>query len=138
MTSFTKKYPELAERSPVYAELRNLIDLAVAAAYIQQQDYYGKAGWDLGILGNEKTFAVETYHAAEAGGHRPWPPIWKGNRLMTPIGGGVQIEADPGPALEQPAGRREGQGRPASQAKSSSTGQRPVVVGLTNQGSADQ
>ena len=35
VTGFTKKYPELAERSPVYAELRNLIDLAVAAAYIQ-------------------------------------------------------------------------------------------------------
>ena len=51
VTSFTKKYSELADRSPVYAELRNLIDLAVAAAYIQQEDYYAKAGWDMGILG---------------------------------------------------------------------------------------
>ena len=31
VTSFTKKYAELAERSPVYAELRNAVDLAVAA-----------------------------------------------------------------------------------------------------------
>ena len=31
--SFTKKYAELAERSPVYAELRNVIDLSVVAAY---------------------------------------------------------------------------------------------------------
>ena len=37
-TAFTKLYPELAARSPVYAELRNMIDLAVAAAYIQKQD----------------------------------------------------------------------------------------------------
>ena len=50
VTSFTKKYPELAERSPVYAELRNLIDLAIAAAYIQQQDYCGQAGLEDGTV----------------------------------------------------------------------------------------
>ena len=73
--SFTKKYPELAERSPVYAELRNLIDLAVAAAYIQQQDYYGKAGWKMDVFGNEKAFPVETYDI-----RRRW------NRPSTPSG----------------------------------------------------
>ena len=43
VASFTKKYAELADRSPVYAELRNLIDLAVAAAFIQQEDYYSQS-----------------------------------------------------------------------------------------------
>ena len=37
VVGFTKRYAELAERSPVYAELRNLIDMAVAAAYIQEE-----------------------------------------------------------------------------------------------------
>ena len=62
VTSFTKRYPELAARAPVYAELRNIIDLAVAAAFIQEQDYYGKAGWKMSLLGDEKRFAVETYN----------------------------------------------------------------------------
>lgn len=90
VTSFTKKYPELAERSPVFAELRNLIDLLVAAAGIQRHDYYAKAGWEMALLGDEKSFAVQTYHAPKQA-----PPavnaIRRGQRLITPIGGGVTI-----------------------------------------------
>ena len=90
--SFTKKYSELADVSPVFAELRNLIDMTVAAAYIQEQDFYGKADWNLGLLGDESQFAVETYQEPKKVASAVTAK-WKGNRLMTPIGGGVQIEA---------------------------------------------
>ena len=95
VAGFTKKYPELAERSPVYAELRNLIDLAVAAAYIQQQDYYAKAGWKMAFFGSEQEFPVETYDIPKTV-EPAVNAIWRGNAyttLMTPIGGGVQIQA---------------------------------------------
>jgi hypothetical protein len=92
VTSFTKKYAELAERSPVYAELRNAIDLTVVAAFMQQQDYYGKAGWSMPFLGDEKAFAVEVQPAPKQV-ESAVAAIWKGNRLTTPIGGGVHIEA---------------------------------------------
>lgn len=92
VTSFTKKYPELAERSPVFAELRNLIDMSVAAAFIQKQDYYGKSGWTMPLLGDESKYAVQTYQAPQKVASAV-SAIWKGNRLMTPIGGGVQIQA---------------------------------------------
>ncbi|MBN2022325.1 MAG: DUF1598 domain-containing protein [Pirellulales bacterium] len=91
VTGFTKKYPELADRSPVFAELRNLIDLAVAAAFMQQQGYYEKAGWDLGLLGNEKDFAAEVYQAPKQV-ETIINVVSKGNSVMTPIGGGVHIE----------------------------------------------
>jgi hypothetical protein len=91
--SFTKKYAELAERSPVYAELRNVVDLSVAAAYIRQQDYYGKAHWTMPVLSNEKSFAVEVQNAPQQV-ESAVAAIWKGNRLTTPIGGGVHIEAE--------------------------------------------
>ncbi len=90
--SFTKQYAELAERSPVYAELRNLIDLAVAAAYIQQEDYCGKAGWKMEFFGSEEAFPVETYEIPQTV-QSAVNAIWKGHTLMTPIGGGVQIQA---------------------------------------------
>lgn len=96
--SFTKRYPELAERSPVFAELRNLIDLAVAAAFLQKADYYAKANWKMEFFGSEKDFPVETYYAPKMVGSAV-AAIWKGNRLITPIGGGVHIE--PGTALEE-------------------------------------
>jgi hypothetical protein len=91
VASFTEAYPRLAERSPVYAELRNLIDLSVAAAFLQKEGYYAKAGWKMELLGDEKAFPIETYHAPKMVGSAV-AAIWKGNRLMTPIGGGVHIE----------------------------------------------
>ncbi len=92
VAAFTKKYSELADRSPVYAELRNLIDLAVAAAYVQQEDYYGKAGWVMELFGSESAFAVETYSVPKVV-ETAVNAIWKGRRLMTPVGGGVSIQA---------------------------------------------
>jgi hypothetical protein len=92
VTGFTKLYPELADRSPVYADLRNLIDVAIAAAFIQEQDYYGKAGWKMEFFGDEAAFAVENYDIPKTV-ETVVNAVWKGSRLLTPVGGGVQIEA---------------------------------------------
>lgn len=91
--SFTEKYNQLAERAPVYGQLRNCVDMLVAAAFLQHQGLYEQAGLALGALGDEARFPVETYnapkHVAAAVNS-----MWKRNRLMTPIGGGVEIRAN--------------------------------------------
>ncbi len=92
-TSFTEKYPEIAARSPVYAQMRNCIDLLVAAAFLRQQDFYGRAGWTPNMFLDEATLPVQTHRTPKqapcvANSH------WKGNRLLTPAGGGVSIQAD--------------------------------------------
>ncbi len=92
VSNFTKQYAELAERSPVYAELRNLIDLTIASAYIQQQGYCKKADWKMEFFGSEKEFPVETYDIPKTV-ETAVNAVWKGQSLMTPIGGGVQIQA---------------------------------------------
>ena len=86
--AFTKKYVEISDRLPVYAQMRNLFDLAVAAAYIRQQDFYGQVGWQATVFRDEQAFPVATL---------PTPKkvacvvnaIWRGNRLLSPAGGGV-------------------------------------------------
>lgn len=88
--AFTKVYPKLAEVTPVYAQLRNCIDLAVAAAFIQHQDYYGLAKWEPSVLMNEGQFAVETMNPPQQV-ETAVNAMWRGNRLITPIGGGVQM-----------------------------------------------
>jgi len=90
--AFTKKYGELAERSPVYGQLRDLIDMLIVSAYIQEQDYYGQSGFDLGIFAHEDEFPVETY-PAPATVETAVNAVWKGGTLVTPIGGGVVINA---------------------------------------------
>jgi hypothetical protein len=88
---FTKNYPQLAQRSPVYAQMRNLIDMSVAAAFIQQQDYYGKCKWKMEHFGDEKKFAVETYETPKQV-ETACAVFKKGSTTAFPIGGGVHIE----------------------------------------------
>ena len=97
--TFTRKYPDIAARSPVYAQLRNVIDLAVAAAYMQEHDAYGKAGWSAATLCDEKTCPIETLPVASRA-ETAIHAIWRGNRLLTPIGGGVTLV--PRMALDAP------------------------------------
>jgi hypothetical protein len=89
---FTKNYPQLAARSPVYAQLRNLIDMSVLAAFIQKQDYYQKCGWKMSHFGDEQKFAVET-HETPKQVETACTVYKKGNKTSFPIGGGVMIEA---------------------------------------------
>ena len=96
--SFTRKYPEISAASPVYAQMRCLIDLAITAALIRRHDYYAKSGWRAETLRDEKQLPLETL---------PEPQrvpcvanaVWKGSRLLAPAGGGVSIRPDE--ALEE-------------------------------------
>ncbi len=91
--AFTKKYVEISDRLPVYAQMRNLFDMAVAAAFMRQQDYYRQAGWDARILRDETALPTATL---------PTPKkvqcvvnaVWRGNRLLSPAGGGVSVVAE--------------------------------------------
>jgi len=90
--SFTDKYAQIAENAPIYGQLRNCIDMLVAAAFLQEHDLYGKAGWDLSVLGSEEIYPVETYNAPQQVASAV-NSMWKKKRLATPVAGGVQIEA---------------------------------------------
>ena len=98
VTAFTKNYADIAARTPVYAQMRNCIDLAISAAFIQQQDYYGKAGWQMATFANEAAVPVATLNVP-ARVETVVAAVFKDHQLMTPIGGGVQMQ--PAQALER-------------------------------------
>ena len=89
-SSFTKMYNALSQEAPLYAELRNCIDMSIVAAFIQEMDFYGQAEWKMATFGDEAKMPVEIYdaprHVAPA-----INAVWKGRYFMTPIGGGVSI-----------------------------------------------
>ena len=62
----------------------------MVAAYIQQHDFYGKANWKMDVLGDEKTIPTESSNAPKQVATAV-NAIWKGNQLLTPVGGGVEI-----------------------------------------------
>lgn len=57
--SFTKHFPALAAKYPVYAELRNIFDLALVASIIQSQDLPSQAGWHMTHFGDTAQCPVE-------------------------------------------------------------------------------
>ena len=81
------------------------------------------------FFGSEKAFPVETYDIPKTV-ESAVNAIWKGHTLMTPIGGGVQIQAAQALQSGQSADRREGQGGQAPRGHQAQPGQGPVVVGL--------
>jgi hypothetical protein len=89
---FTKKFTAISENSVVYSQLRNLVDLTIAAAFIQDRDYYKQAGWDLGIFADEDRLPVQVLPAPRQV-ETAINAVMKGSRLITPIGGGVAIQA---------------------------------------------
>jgi hypothetical protein len=95
-TSFTKKYAAISARAPIYAQLRNMIDLAVVAAFLRDEDYYGKAGWRQGVLAQEDRLPVETL-ATPKQVQCVANAVWKGNQLFVPAGG---VSIHPHLALE--------------------------------------
>lgn len=91
--SFTKQYAKLAEVVPVYAQLRNMIDLAIVAAFLREYDAYGRSGWMATLFQDPNRLDVNTYPVPKRV-ESAVNVVWKGNTLMTPIGGGVNIQAD--------------------------------------------
>lgn len=86
--AFTLKYPQIASRHPVYAQLRTLVDLAIVAAYLQEHDAYGRAEWGAELLRDEAAYAIERFPAPQQIDCAV-NAVRKGSRLLTPIGGGV-------------------------------------------------
>ena len=89
--SFTEKYAALAKQVPVFAQLRNIIDLSVVAAYLQENDIFSQAGWNMELFGSEQALPVQTYEVPRQV-DAAVNVVWKRNVLMTPIGGGVKVE----------------------------------------------
>jgi hypothetical protein len=90
--AFTKKYAEIAARAPVFAQLRNMIDLVVSAAFICEEDYYARADWRTGVLADETRLPIETLVSPRQV-LCVVNAVWKENRLLVPSGG-VSIHPD--------------------------------------------
>jgi hypothetical protein len=89
----TEKYDELSVKEPVFGELRNLMDLCVAAAIIARNDLAAAAGCDLSVLTRPQGGAVvETWNAPKTIATQ-CSFVKHGTRYVIAASGGVQIES---------------------------------------------
>lgn len=59
--AMTENFSELAEKLPIFHDLRNIMDLAVVAALISEEQLADKAGFDLGLMLNDKLPVAELF-----------------------------------------------------------------------------
>lgn len=89
----TEKFNELAEVQPVFAELRNLMDLAVVAAIIEKNDLLATAKLELPMLTRAEGGAtLETWNAPKTLATQS-SFMKKGRNYIITASGGVQIES---------------------------------------------
>jgi hypothetical protein len=89
--SFTALYDEISQVEPAFTDLRNAIDLLIIAEYLGQQGAFERVQWEPSELLDDDKFPVAV-HPAPTRVACVANAVWKGNRLLSPIGGGVSIE----------------------------------------------
>jgi hypothetical protein len=91
--SFTKHFEALAAKYPVYADLRNIFDLALVAAVIRSHELPAQTQWHLTHFGPEGDYRPELGTAPRQVesiiNHR----LLSGNRIVAGVSGGVTVDA---------------------------------------------
>jgi hypothetical protein len=90
--AMTSKYEDLAAELPVFAELRNCMDLAVVAALLVKEDLPARAGCDLSVLLEDKRIAVAEYPVPKTIDSRA-SLIRKEGRWVISVSGGVELDS---------------------------------------------
>ncbi|HEX5105859.1 MAG TPA: DUF1598 domain-containing protein, partial [Pirellulaceae bacterium] len=91
--SFTKHFETLAAKYPVYADLRNIFDLALVAAVIRSHDLPEQGNWHLTHFGPDGGYAAELGIAPakvdSVINHR----VINGKHVVAGVSGGVRVDA---------------------------------------------
>jgi hypothetical protein len=97
--SFTAHFSELSDKYPVYGELRNIFDLAMAVAVIQSEGLAEKAGWKPSLLASADKLRLPKNNVPREVetviNHR----IVNERTILAGVSGGVMVE--PGDAIKQ-------------------------------------
>ncbi|MBQ6829055.1 MAG: hypothetical protein IJO46_13685, partial [Thermoguttaceae bacterium] len=89
----------IADAVPVYANLRNMIDMSIVAAYLQKEGAYAKTNWDMAFFGDEAQFKTERLNAIQFA-QTATNAVRRSPTLVSyPTGGGVVVR--PTTALDE-------------------------------------
>jgi len=90
--NFTTRFDALCEKYPIYAELRNLFDLALVGALVRQQGLAQQVGWHLTCFGSGGNYPVQLGKAPKVVdsvvGHR----VVNRTTIVAGVSGGVRVD----------------------------------------------
>jgi hypothetical protein len=82
----------LAAASPLFAQLRNVMDCFILAAWLLKSDAYQNSGWTPVTLLAENQLPLETHKQIKQSASFV-NIVWRNNVLLLPSGGGVSLVA---------------------------------------------
>jgi hypothetical protein len=90
--NFTKHFAALAEKYPAYAELRNMCDIALAAALVKSERLNERAAWPMAWLGDSQRYAVQVGDAPKQVDTTLAHRVIDGKQIVAAVSGGVRID----------------------------------------------
>lgn len=91
--SFTQHFEALAAKYPIYADLRNIFDLALVAAVVRSHDLPGQVDWHLTHFGPDGEYQPELDVAPTKVDSIINHRIIDGKHLVAGVSGGVTVDA---------------------------------------------
>ncbi len=89
---FTEKYDEFAQRDLVFADMRNIFDMALVAALCREEDLHQKAAWDLGVFAPEGAYQPAVVNAPTVVDSVMNHRVYAGKDIVVQVAGGVQAD----------------------------------------------
>lgn len=90
--SMTKNYEAISQELPIFAELSNLMDLAVVAALIAKENLPGKAGFSMPVLTSPQQLSTAQFDAPKQVDSKA-SFLRKGDNFVISASGGVLIDS---------------------------------------------
>lgn len=92
--SLTKQYESLSKKLPIFAKLRNCMDLAVIATLIVERHLTEKAGYSMPVLMDPKQIGVAAYQVPKTVSSQA-SSLKKGREWIISVSGGVDFDVLP-------------------------------------------
>ena len=89
----TRHYPKLSQPFPVFAELRNCMDLAVIAAIVLKEDLCGRVEWEMPLLLNPHLAGAKYAVPRQVSSQASLVRVRSG--WLTSVSGGVRVDSWP-------------------------------------------
>lgn len=90
--TFTSKYEELAKQDLVFADLRNVFDLALVASLLEHRQIARQTGWNYGCFAGDGAYRTRVYDAPleveSVVNHR----VYRGRDIVVQVAGGVRAD----------------------------------------------
>lgn len=90
--TFTAHYEQLVAQDMVFADLKNVFDLALVAAILHNEGAARQVGWNYGVFANSGSYLTQRYDAAtevdSVVNHR----VFGGRDIVVQVAGGVRVD----------------------------------------------